>query len=267
MQYITTYHRFTLWRRAIYTGEAPALTRPLRSTEISNLEKMSYRFLGLDNELDPQLGQDLSVLSKFSVEQLREFASLIVSWVIAPKASDIKASVAAFASTHSIDGSTIKASMRGLLMLVKGALKYNVTPQQLKGDLVALGMATAGAETIEKVWRGNYMDLARSATVQTMTIKSLQNMEWKFGVTASSEELDTVGNTFLQMKFTLASGSKVDTNKSEQVHVEMSLPQFYDLLSKMELAKAEMDARSEVWLLFEGVGVGGWVGGKQNMYE
>ena len=251
MQYITTIYYLTH-----YVGENEPLVPPPLISEIldpsfskkdSQLTKnMSYRFLGLDNELDPQLGQDLSVLSKFSVEQLREFASLIVSWVIAPKASDIKASVAAFASTHSIDGSTIKASMRGLLMLVKGALKYNVTPQQLKGDLVALGMATAGAETIEKVWRGNYMDLARSATVQTMTIKSLQNMEWKFGVTASSEELDTVGNTFLQMKFTLASGSKVDTNKSEQVHVEMSLPQFYDLLSKMELAKAEMDARSEV---------------------
>ena len=86
------------------------------------------------------------------------------------------------------------------------------------------------------------MDLARSATVQTMTIKSLQDMEWKFGVTASSEELDSVGSTFLQMKFTLASGS----NDDEKVHVEMSLPQFYEFLAKMETAKAEMDERSEV---------------------
>jgi hypothetical protein len=207
---------------------------------------MSYRFLGLGNELDPQLAQDLSILNKFPLDQLREFSSLIVSWVIAPKSSDIKSTVGSFATTNSIDGSTIKASMRGLLLLVKGALKYNVTPQQLKGDLLTLGMSKEGAETMEKVWRGNYMDLARSATVQTMTIKSLQDMEWKFGVTASSDELDTVGNTFLQMKFTLASGSKVNNNKVEQIHVEMSLPQFYDLLSKMELAKAEMDARSEV---------------------
>ena len=205
---------------------------------------MSFRFLG-DKDLDPQLASDLTVLNKFSVAQLREFASLIVNWVIAPNSSDIKSSVGIFAQTHTIDGSTIKTSMRGLLLLVKGALKFNVTPQQLKGDLVALGMSTEGAETMEKVWRGNYMDLARSATVQTMTIKSLQDMEWKFGVTASSDELDTVGNTFLQMKFSLASGSKVD-NTSEQVHVEMSLPQFYNFLSTMEQAQAEMDARSEV---------------------
>ena len=203
---------------------------------------MSYRFLGLTGELDPSLASDLSVLSKFPVAQLREFATLIVSWVVAPTSSDIKASVGTFASTNNIDGSTIKASMRGLLILVKGALKHNVTPQQLKGDLTALGMNKEGAETMEKVWRGNYMDLARSATVQTMTIKSLQDMEWKFGVTASSEELDSVGSTFLQMKFTLASGS----NDDEKVHVEMSLPQFYDFLAKMETAKAEMDERSEV---------------------
>ena len=43
--------------------------------------------------------------------------------------------------------------MRGLLLLVKGALKYNVTPQQLKGDLLTLGMSKEGAETMEKVWR------------------------------------------------------------------------------------------------------------------
>jgi hypothetical protein len=201
-----------------------------------------YRFIGLNNELDSQLAQDLSVLSKFPTAQLQEFAALIVTWVVAPNASDVKSSVGTFAQTHSIDGSTIKASMRGLLLLVKGALKHNVTPQQLKGDLLALGMSSDRAETMEKVWRGNYMDLARSATVQTMTIKSLQDMEWKFGVTASSEELDTVGSTFLQMKFTLNSGA----NDDEKVHVEMSLPQFYEFLAKMEKAKAEMDMRSEV---------------------
>ena len=135
-----------------------------------------YRFIGLNNELDSQLAQDLSVLSKFPTAQLQEFAALIVTWVVAPNASDVKSSVGTFAQTHSIDGSTIKASMRGLLLLVKGALKHNVTPQQLKGDLLALGMSSDRAETMEKVWRGNYMDLARSATVQTMTIKSLQDM-------------------------------------------------------------------------------------------
>ena len=206
---------------------------------------MSYRFLGLGNELDPQLAQDLTVLSQFPLSQLREFATMIVSWVVAPNSSDIKANVGTFAQTHGIDGSMIKASMRGLLLLVKGALKHNVTPQQLKGDLAALGMSNDGAEIMEKVWRANYMDLARAATVQTMTIKNLEDMEWKFGVTASSDELDTVGSTFLQMKFSLASGSKVD-NTSEQVHVEMSLPQFYNFLSTMEQAQAEMDARSEV---------------------
>jgi hypothetical protein len=194
------------------------------------------RFLGVENELDPSLAADLTLLARFTVPQLSEFAALILAWVIAPKASDVKASVGAFAAAQGVSGGVVKGAMRGLLLLVRGALKHNVTPQQLRGDLVAVGMDAERAEALEKLWRSNYMELARSATLQTMQIKSLVNMEWKFGVTASSDELDSLGSTFLHMKFTLASGMS-----QEPCHVEMSLPQFYEFLAKMEKAKAEMD--------------------------
>ena len=195
------------------------------------------RFLGIENELDTQLASDLVLLNNFSIGQLGDFFSLVVSWVLAPKDSDIKADVGVFAQDQGLAGATVKGSLRGVLLLVRGALKRNVTPQQLKGDLVAVGLDTDHAETLETIWRANYLDLARSATVQTMEIKSLVNMEWKFGVTASSDELDTLGSTFLHMKFTLSSGKK-----TEPCHVEMSLPQFYDFLARMEQAKSEMDA-------------------------
>ena len=195
------------------------------------------RFLGIENELDSQLASDLVLLNSFSVEQLKQFFSLVVSWILAPKNSNIKTSVGVFAQDQSIEGAAIKGSLRGVLLLIRGALKRNVTPQQLRGDLIAIGLDAKRAESMERIWRANYLDLARSATVQTMEIKSLQNMEWKFGVTASSDELDSLGSTFLHMKFTLSSGKK-----TEPCHVEMSLPQFYEFLAKMEQAKAEMDA-------------------------
>ena len=214
-------------------GPLPAQTFPAGAPTMATT---GLRFLGVENELDSQLGADLALLARFTVPQLQEFAGLIVSWVIAPKSSDIKASVGAFAQAQGVPGSVVKGSMRGLLLLMRGALKHNVTPQQMRGDLVAIGLDSERAETMQKLWRANYMELARSAAVQTMQIKSLVNMEWKFGVTAASEELDSLGSTFLHMKLTLASGAS-----QEPCHVEMSLPQFYEFLAKMEEAKAEMD--------------------------
>lgn len=34
-------------------------------------------------------------------------------------------------------------------------------------------------------------------------------MEWKFGVTASTNEIDKLGNAFLQLKLTLNDGGKL----------------------------------------------------------
>ncbi len=50
-------------------------------------------------------------------------------------------------------------------------------------------------------------------------------MEWRFGVTASSSDLDQVGSTFLQLKLVLDKGGL-----RENVFVELTLPQFYQVV-------------------------------------
>lgn len=81
------------------------------------------------------------------------------------------------------------------------------------------------------------MAVSQSHLVKTLTVNKLVDMEWKFGVTASSKAVEQVGSTFLQMKFVLDSGGEL-----EDVVVEMSLPQFYQFLAQMERAKSCMDA-------------------------
>ncbi|XP_053546050.1 microtubule-associated protein RP/EB family member 1 isoform X2 [Bombina bombina] len=74
------------------------------------------------------------------------------------------------------------------------------------------------------------------AVDQTPQINQLLDMEWKFGVTAASSELEKAGSIFLQMKMVI----KKD-HRPETVYVELTLPQFYNFLHEMERAKSSLE--------------------------
>jgi hypothetical protein len=42
-------------------------------------------------------------------------------------------------------------------------------------------------------------------------ISQLLDMEWKFGVTASTNTIDKFGNAFLQLKFLYSNGEKLES--------------------------------------------------------
>ncbi|KAJ8370714.1 hypothetical protein SKAU_G00107420 [Synaphobranchus kaupii] len=58
-------------------------------------------------------------------------------------------------------------------------------------------------------------------------------------VTVGTSELQKVGNIFLQLKLVVRKG-----NSTENVYMELTLPQFYNFLHEMERAKASMDCFS-----------------------
>eukprot|EP00968_Pinguiococcus_pyrenoidosus_P023144 scaffold3581_cov252-Pinguiococcus_pyrenoidosus.AAC.20 len=68
----------------------------------------------------------------------------------------------------------------------------------------------------------------------------LIDMDWKFGVTASSDALESHGSPFLQLKLCLAEGVAV-----REVLVELTLEQFFAFLADMEKAKAVLDLMAE----------------------
>ncbi|XP_014671095.1 PREDICTED: COMM domain-containing protein 7-like [Priapulus caudatus] len=71
---------------------------------------------------------------------------------------------------------------------------------------------------------------------QGLVINQLVDMEWKFGVTASSSERNKAGNTFLQMKLVINKGNTI-----ENVYMELTLPQFYSFLHEMEKARSTLE--------------------------
>uniref|UniRef100_A0A667YIW9 COMM domain containing 7 n=1 Tax=Myripristis murdjan TaxID=586833 RepID=A0A667YIW9_9TELE len=91
----------------------------------------------------------------------------------------------------------------------------------------------------KKKWALHYAVLSRQAVGQTLMVNQLVDMEWKFGVTVGTSEIQKVGNIFLQLKLVVRKG-----NSTENVYMELTLPQFYNFLHEMERAKASMECFS-----------------------
>ncbi|KAK3912651.1 COMM domain-containing protein 7 [Frankliniella fusca] len=84
-------------------------------------------------------------------------------------------------------------------------------------------------------------ELPGSVTVGNMAdsieMHKVVDVDWKFGVTASTSEEDKVGTSYLHLKITVASSGKQHKN----IYLEMTLPQFYSFLHELEKAKASLD--------------------------
>uniref|UniRef100_H0Z7T1 COMM domain containing 7 n=1 Tax=Taeniopygia guttata TaxID=59729 RepID=H0Z7T1_TAEGU len=120
-----------------------------------------------------------------------------------------------------------------------GALKRNLSSEQVRADFIALGLSEEKASYFAEQWKVNSPTLTRLAVGQTLMINQLIDMEWKFGVTAGSSELEKVGSIFLQLKLVVKKGSQL-----ENVYVELTLPQFYSFLHEMERVKTSLESFS-----------------------
>ncbi|XP_008046358.2 COMM domain-containing protein 7, partial [Carlito syrichta] len=120
-----------------------------------------------------------------------------------------------------------------------GALKRSLTAEQVRADFITLGLSEEKATYFAEKWKQNAPSLARWAIGQTLMINQLIDMEWTFGVTSGSSELEKVGSIFLQLKLVVKKG-----NQTEHLHLELTLPQFYNFLHEMERVRASMECLS-----------------------
>ncbi|XP_025253928.1 COMM domain-containing protein 7 [Theropithecus gelada] len=116
------------------------------------------------------------------------------------------------------------------------ALKKSLTAKQVQADFITLGLSEEKATYFSEKWKQNAPTLAQWAIGQTLMINQLIDMEWKFGVTSGSSELEKVGSIFLQLKLVVKKG-----NQTENVYIELTLPQFYSFLHEMERVRTSME--------------------------
>ncbi|KAG7472347.1 hypothetical protein MATL_G00107930 [Megalops atlanticus] len=190
--------------------------------------------------LPDSVSTDFQNLNKFSEQQFVSLTEILFRFLIEPKETDrFMQQLSEFAGENGMSASPLRNLVKSVLLVPHGALKKNLNADQVKEDLVTLGLNEDKAIHFSNQWKVHYPVLSRLAVGQTLMVNQLVDMEWKFGVTVGTSELQKVGNIFLQLKLVIRKG-----NSTENVYMELTLPQFYNFLHEMERAKASMDCFS-----------------------
>uniref|UniRef100_UPI00398F0458 COMM domain-containing protein 7 n=1 Tax=Pristiophorus japonicus TaxID=55135 RepID=UPI00398F0458 len=186
------------------------------------------------------VSSDIQTLNKLSNQQFSALTEIIFRFVTEPTESErFLSQLSEFASQNGMSPGPLKNIVKSVLLVPNGALKRNLTADHVKTDFITLGLSEEKARCFADQWRLHSAVLSRLAVGQTMTVNQLVDMEWKFGVTAGSSELQKVGSIFLQLKLVIKKG-----NKSENIYMELTLPQFYNFLHEMEQAKTSLECFS-----------------------
>ncbi|XP_073436811.1 COMM domain-containing protein 7 isoform X2 [Dendrobates tinctorius] len=170
-------------------------------------------------------------------EEVSRLCSAIFSFLKEQREADqFTSQLEDFAKDNGISLGPLKSIVRSVLLVLNGALRRSLKSEDLQSDLLVLGLDEEKARLFAKEWSSDAPALTRLAVGRTLSINQLVDMEWKFGVTAASSELEKAGTIFLQLKMIVKKG-----NQLEPVYVELTLPQFYSFLHEMERAKSSLE--------------------------
>ncbi|CAG5115910.1 unnamed protein product [Candidula unifasciata] len=180
---------------------------------------------------------DFQALNKFKKELFDQLVQIAFQFLLEPsKSVRLMTQLEEFAEENGVVIGALRNVFKSLVSLPNSALKKSLSAAQLQEDLQTLGLSEDKSQALVSQYEANLAALSRGALGQTLMVNQLVDIEWKFGVTASSSELDKVGNTFLQLKLVINTG-----NGTKNVFLELTLPQFYSFLHEMEKAKASLE--------------------------
>uniref|UniRef100_A0A7N6BDN5 COMM domain-containing protein n=1 Tax=Anabas testudineus TaxID=64144 RepID=A0A7N6BDN5_ANATE len=147
--------------------------------------------------LPDSVSTDFQNLNKLNEQQFLCLIEILFQFLLEPKETErFMQKLTEFAGQHGMSAGPLRNLMKSVLLVPQGALKKNLTTEQIREDLVTL-------------------------------------------VTVGTSEIYKVGNIFLQLKLVVRKG-----NSTENIYMELTLPQFYNFLHEMERAKASMECFS-----------------------
>jgi COMM domain containing 7 len=113
------------------------------------------------------------------------------------------------------------------------AVKAGYNTVAVEEYCVSNGIASQLSGVISNRWTERRREITSSLIGRIISANKLVDMDWSFGVTVASSDMDQVGKTYIQLKLTTEEG-----NYARQVHfVELSVDQFYQFLGALESCK------------------------------
>ena len=151
-----------------------------------------------DDVPDSQLLAGLRLAGGWGVDNVRSAAGLAVALLgesaAARKGSaeqqgvvaEWGAAVEAFGSSVGIKAGDARTGTRAFAAFFKACVAKACTPTYVAEDLVLAGLDDDAAAAASEVYGGSYFAVARALLAQSLAVNTLVDMDWTFGVTASS---------------------------------------------------------------------------------
>mmetsp|Transcript_4653 Transcript_4653/g.6586 ORF Transcript_4653/g.6586 Transcript_4653/m.6586 type:complete len:198 (-) Transcript_4653:214-807(-) len=190
---------------------------------------------GFDVASDGKMSVDLQHLDQLGESQIDYLVQMTFTTLTTGRLPEEQ--VSEFASEHKIKPKLLKETLKGLLFFLSESLRKNMSGDAVKNELVKFGVDAGKSERIGTLWKTTFTKLAQLMKQKTLKVNELVDLQWKFGVTAATDSLQQVNTCFLQLKLTINKG-----NETEDVLMEMTLPQFYKFLQQMEQAQRQCES-------------------------
>lgn len=186
-------------------------------------------------ELDQQLALDFVNFQALNAKQVSALTELLLNFLVDGR-GDFQAGLSAFAESHKVDTKALKVLVRGMLLFLQSGIREGWNAPQLENRCVALGIDAKVIAVLVDRWQQSSTQMVTSILSRTVGANRLIDMDWSFGVTASTDDCDQVGKTFLQLKLTLENGGG---EGGHSVHfLELGLDQFYHVLATLEFVSS-----------------------------
>uniref|UniRef100_A0A3B3RLX2 COMM domain containing 7 n=1 Tax=Paramormyrops kingsleyae TaxID=1676925 RepID=A0A3B3RLX2_9TELE len=141
---------------------------------------LPLRFIA--DALPDSVASDFQNLNKFSEQQFVSLTDILFRFLVEPKEAErFLLQLSEFAAENGMSAGPLRNLVKNLLLVPQGALKRSLSAEQLKEDLVSLGLNEDKAIHFSSQWKVHYAVLSRLAVGQTLMVNQLVDMEWKFG--------------------------------------------------------------------------------------
>lgn len=131
-------------------------------------------------------------------------------------------------------------SAKLLLLFFKFAGKKVLSRVKVEEDLSKLGFDEGVVARIGEMWEEQKIGVCKVLISQMGTAFNLLDLEWKFGVTVGNKIVDSKGECFIQIKMVVQDAEM----KINEIFMELTPAQFYELYGELEKIKSIMDIHS-----------------------
>lgn len=151
---------------------------------------------------DPALVADIAALSSLADDAFASLLTIAGRVPAVASSEELIAEFEAWATGCGLKPKQARGAARTALLLLAGARRACVSASAFREDLLRLGLSAEKCDAASKYWAAAGTDALSAVALakEPSAAFPLVDADWRFGVTASTDDVSRVGSTFVQLK-------------------------------------------------------------------